>query len=224
MTMTDTARRVETFKRLEPFQSELTRYAARMLGSRFEAEDAAQETMVRAWNALDRFEGRSRLRSWLYRICTNVCLDMLASRQRRARPELEASQPDMATTEPGSAATEMLSGGDPADVAVARESVRLALVTVLQYLPPKQRAVLILREVLNWSAAEIAQLLGTSVASVNSALQRSRATLRSARLTRDPAQPIDIDEETRSRLNRYARALESSDVSALTALLAQEAA
>jgi len=224
MTMTDTARRVETFKRLEPFQGELTRYAARMLGSRFGAEDAVQETMVRGWHALDRFEGRSGVRAWLYRICTNVCLDMLASRQRRALPELEASQLEIATTEPGSAATEMLSGGDPADVAVARESVRLALVTVLQYLPPKQRTVLILREVLNWSAAEIAELLGTSVASVNSALQRSRATLRSARLTRDPTQPIDIDEETRSRLNRYARALESSDVGALTALLAQEAA
>ncbi len=223
MTMTDTAQHVEPFKRLEPYHRELTRYAARMLGSRFEADDAVQETMVRAWSALDRFDGRSQLRTWLYRICTNVCLDMLASRQRRSPSGLEASQREIATTGPGTTATEMHSGEDPADVALARESVRLALVTVLQYLPPKQRAVLILREVLHWSAAEIAELLGTSVASVNSALQRARATLRGARVGRNPTRLTQVDEESSALLNRYARAFESSDVTALTALVAHEA-
>ncbi len=221
MKVTDTGRPAEPMRRLEPYQGELRRYAARMLGSRFEAEDAVQETMVRAWNALDRFEGRSQLRSWLYRICTNVCLDMLASRQRRALLDLDVLQSEIATSAPGALTTGVPSDADPADVAVARESVRLALVTVLHYLPPKQRAVLILREVLHWSAAEIAELLGISVASVNSALQRARATLRGL-----PAatRSIDVDEQTRSRVGRYAQALESSDVTALTALLAHEAA
>jgi RNA polymerase sigma-70 factor (ECF subfamily) len=222
MKVTDADRPAEPMKRLEPYQGELRRYAARMLGSRFEAEDAVQETMVRAWNALDRFEGRSQLRSWLYRICTNVCLDMLASRQRRALLELEVSQSEIATSAPGGAITTGVpSDADPADVAVARESVHLALVTVLHYLPPKQRAVLILREVLHWSATEIAELLGTSVASVNSALQRARATLRGLPVA---TRPIDVDETTRSRVGRYAQALESSDVIALTALLAHDAA
>jgi RNA polymerase sigma-70 factor, ECF subfamily len=219
----DGAQQVEPFTRLETYHRELTRYAARMLGSRFEAEDAVQETMVRAWSALDRFDGRSQLRTWLYRICANVCLDMLASRQRRARPGLEPSQSEVATTVPGSSATDMRSAEDPADVAVARESVRLALVLVLRYLPPKQRAVLILREALHWSAAEIAELLGTSAPSVNSALQRARATLRGARVAPDTLRPTDVDDDGSSRLNRYAKALESSDVNALTALLAHEA-
>lgn len=215
---------VDRIARLEPYHRELTHHAARMLGSRFDADDAVQETMMRAWNALDRFEGRSGLRSWLYRICTNVCIDMLASRQRRALPVLEASSSEIATTGSSTIATGMPSEGDPADVAVARESVRLALATVLQHLPPKQRSVLFLREILNWSAAETAQLLDTSVASVNSALQRARATLRRVDVARDLTRTIDVDEETRWRLDRYAQALESSDVATLTALLAHEAA
>ena len=221
MNVTDTDPPAEPMQRLEPYQSELRRYAARMLGSRFEAEDAVQETMLRAWNGLDRFEGRSQLRSWLYRICTNVCLDMLASRQRRALLDVEVPQSEIAASAPSGITTGVRSDADPADVAVARESVHLALVTVLHYLPPKQRAVLILREVLHWSAAEIAELLGTSVASVNSALQRARATLRGLPVA---TRSIDVDEQTRSRVGQYAQALESSDVIALTALLAHEAA
>jgi len=224
VTMTDTDRPAEPMTQLAPYHSELTQFAARMLGSRFEAEDAVQETMVRAWNALDRFEGRSQLRSWLYRICTNVCFDMLASRQRRALPMVEVSPGEIATTSPNPLTPSISSDRDPADVAVTRESVHLALVTVFQYLPPKQRAVLMLREVLHWSASEIAELLDTSVASVNSALQRARATLRGARVARDSTRSIDVDEEVHARLTRYTRALESSDVNALTALLALEAA
>lgn len=207
--------------RLAPYQRELTRYAARMLGSRFEAEDAVQETMVRAWNALDRFDGRSQLRSWLYRICTNVCLDMLTSRQRRARPGLGASESEIVASAQTWSTAAPPSDGDPAEAVVAQESVWLALVAVLQYLPPKQRAVLILREVLHWTASEMAELLDTSVASVNSALQRARAALP---LARDRTGPIDLDDETRSRLNRYARALGSSDINTLVALLARDAA
>lgn len=207
---------------LTPYRSELTRLAARILGSPFEAEDAVQETMVRAWKALDRFEGRSHLRSWLYRICMNVCLDMLASRQRRAWPGLGASQSEVgATARAWTTAAEVPSDGDPAEIVDARESVSLALAAVLRYLPPKQRAVLMLREVLHWTASEIADLLDTSVASVNSALQRARATLR---LAHDPNEPVELDDEMRWRLDRYAHALGSSDIKALIALLTREAA
>src|SRR5882724_10064402 len=173
--------------RLEEHRSELTGYCYRMLGSPFEAEDAVQETLIRAWRAYDRFEGRAALRSWLYRIATNVCFDMLNGRERRARPmdlgpevapvdENLHTLPETTWIQPapdGLVAPE----GDPADVAVARETIRLAFVAVLQHLPPRQRAALILCEVLRWQAAEAADLLGTSVAAVNSALQRARATL-----------------------------------------------
>jgi RNA polymerase sigma-70 factor (ECF subfamily) len=147
---------------------------------------------------------------------------MLASRQRQARPRLEPSSGDSAPAAPSTVATSS-TDGDPAEVVDARESVRLALLTVLQQLPPRQRAVLILREVLRWSAAECAVLLGSSVASVNSALQRGRATLRRARFAGETTPMADVDPETRERLGRYAAALESSDVNALTALLATEA-
>ena len=179
------------FDELEQHRRELTAYCYRMLGSPFEAEDAVQETLLRAWRSLDRFEGRAALRSWLYRIATNVCLDMLRSRERRARrwtSVLRVSRsrrtcnvlPEVTWIEPvpdGLVAPE----GDPADVAASRETIRLAFVAALQHLPPRQRAVLILCEVLAWKASEVAELLETSVAGVNSALQRARATLESER-------------------------------------------
>jgi RNA polymerase sigma-70 factor (ECF subfamily) len=218
-------------EQLEPYRTELTAYAYRMLGSAFEAEDAVQETMVRAWKSLDRFEGRSQLRSWLYRIATNVCLDMLGSRQRRARPmDLEppssADRPlpppltEAVWIEPAPDSLVVPSSGDPANVALARESVRLAFMAALQHLPPKQRAVLILREVLRWRASEVAELLGTSVASVNSALQRARATLDELDEGTD-ARPLDDASE--ELLSRYVSAFESYDMEALTALLHEDA-
>ena len=216
---------------LEPFRGELTGYAYRMLGSAFEAEDAVQETMVRAWKSLDRFEGRSQLRSWLYRIATNVCLDMLTSRQRRARPmDLEpashADRPwpppltEAVWIEPAPDSLVVPSSGDPANVALARESVRLAFMAALQHLPPKQRAVLILREVLRWRASEVAALLDTTVASVNSALQRARATLDGLGETTEAG---PLDEASEELLSRYVSAFESYDMEALTALLHADA-
>jgi RNA polymerase sigma-70 factor (ECF subfamily) len=220
-------------RQLEAHRVELTAYCYRMLGSAFESEDAVQETFIRAWRAADRFEGRSSLRSWLYKIATNVCLDMRGASQRRARPmDLRAAQsadtplpaPLMETTwiEPMPDARVVPTGGDPAEVAVARESVRLAFVAALQLLPPKQRAVLILREVLHWRAEEVAELLGATVASVNSALQRARATLanREAAAAR-AAQPLD--DAGRALLGRYVEAFERYDMDALTSLLHEDA-
>src|SRR6478752_7362073 len=150
-----------------------------MLASPFEAEDAVQETFIRAWRAIDRFEGRSQLRSWLYKIATKVCLDMLSGRERRARPmDLGPShEPVEENLNSLPEATWVQPTPDPAVVAESNETTRLALVAALQHLPPRQRAVLILCEVLRWQASEVAELLDTSVASVNSALQRARATI-----------------------------------------------
>ncbi len=219
---------------LEAHRRELTAYAYRMLGSTFEAEDAVQETMLRAWRGYERFEGRAGLRSWLYRIATNVCLDALEGRKRRARPMDLASAgvaditllgeplPEATWVEPVPDEHVVVSGGDPAEVAIARESVRLAFVTALQRLPPRQRAVLILREVLHWQASEVAELLETSVASVNSALQRARATLHAAHL--DPsAAPEPLDPAQQVLLERYVEAFESYDMDRLTALLREDA-
>jgi RNA polymerase sigma-70 factor, ECF subfamily len=217
---------------LEGFRSELTGYCYRMLGSAFEAEDAVQETMVRAWRGLDRFEGRAAVRSWLYRIATNVCLDMLGSPQRRARPmdlgpaaggrfELAPPLPESAWLGPVPDARVLPTDGDPAEIAAGRESIRLAFVAALQHLPARQRSVLILREVLGWSASEVAELLDTTVASVNSALQRARATLASADLAADPVKPMD--DEQRDLLTRYVEAFERYDMAALTALLHDDA-
>jgi RNA polymerase sigma-70 factor (ECF subfamily) len=227
-----TARRGELEGSLEHYRRELTAYCYRMLGSPFEAEDAVQETMLRAWRSLARFEGRAALRSWLYRIATNVCLDLLKGRERRARPmDLGPSRepvesnltalPEATWIQPvpdGLVAPE----GDPAEVAAARETIRLAFVAALQHLPPRQRAVLILCEVLRWQASEVAELLETSVASVNSALQRARSRLDASELS--SADPVpELNEADRELLARYVDAFERYDMEALTSLIREDA-
>jgi RNA polymerase sigma-70 factor, ECF subfamily len=211
------------FGELEQHRRELTAYCYRMLGSPFEAEDAVQETLLRGWKSIDRFEGRSELRSWLYRIATNVCLDLLNGRERRARPmDLGPAQEPVAAnlnTLPEVTWIEPLPD-DPADVAESRETIRLAFVAALQHLPPRQRAVLILCEVLRWKAAEVAELLETSVASVNSALQRARATLEASEI--NPSEPA-LDEPDRELLARYVEAFERYDMEALTSLIHEDA-
>ena len=218
---------------LEEHRVELTAYCYRMLGSPFEAEDAVQETFVRAWRAHERFEGRASFRSWLYRIATNVCLDMKDASQRRARP-MDLGPARSADSPLGTPREETLwiapvpdarvvpADGDPVETAIAKESVRLAFVAALQHLPARQRAVLILREVLRWQADEVAELLDTSVASVNSALQRARATLAAKKVSASgPA--ADLDEQQRSLVARYVKAFEDYDMDALTSLLHEDA-
>jgi RNA polymerase sigma-70 factor (ECF subfamily) len=227
-----TAAPTDLERELEQHRAELTGYCYRMLASPFEAEDAVQETLLRAWKGLERFEGRAALRSWLYRIATNVCLDMLEGRKRRARPmdlgparaPVESNLntlPEATWLQPipdSLLATE----GDPAELAVTRETIRLAFVAALQHLPPRQRAALILCEVLRWKAREVAELLGMSVASVNSALQRARATLQTSGVSSyDPAPPMDAARQ--ELLARYVRAFESYDLSALTSLIQEDA-
>jgi RNA polymerase sigma-70 factor (ECF subfamily) len=206
---------------LEQYRRELTAYCYRMLGSPFEAEDAVQDTFVRAWKGLDRFEGRAALRSWLYRIATNVCLDLLNGRERRARPmDLgPAREPVASNLNALPEVTWIEPIPDPADVAVERDTIRLAFVAALQHLPARQRAVLILCEVLRWKASEVAELLETSVASVNSALQRARATLEATDLTEAP-KPEAADPEL---LDRYVKAFEAYDMEALTSLIHEDA-
>ena len=208
----------------EQHRSELTAYAYRMLASPFEAEDAVQETFIRAWRGFDRFEGRAAVKSWLYRITTNVCLDMLSGRERRAMPmDLgPAREPIESNLNVPTEVTWIQPIPDPADVAVDRETIRLAFVAALQHLPPRQRAVLILCEVLRWHATEVAELLETSVASVNSALQRARATLATNEIT--PATTAaELDEEDRAMLARYVEAFEQYDIEALTSLIQEDA-
>ena len=218
--------------RLEQHRQELTAYCYRMLGSPFEAEDAVQDTLVRAWRSFDSFEARAALRSWLYRIATNVCLDMLNGRQKRALPiDLGPAQapiesnlrtlPEATWLQPVPDGL-VVSEGDPAEVAEARETIRLAFVAALQHLPPRQRAVLILCEVLRWKATEVAELLETSVASVNSALQRARASLASSDMSKTDASP-QLDETSRALLQRYVEAFERYDMDALTALIHEDA-
>jgi RNA polymerase sigma-70 factor (ECF subfamily) len=206
-------------EQLEQYRRELTGYCYRMLASPFEAEDAVQETMLRAWRGYESFEGRSQVRSWLYRIATNVCLDMLNGRERRARPmDLGPAGEPIAENLRTPDVPWLQPIPDPADEAVERETIRLAFVGALQHLPPRQRAVLILCEVLRWQAAEVAELLDTSVASVNSALQRARATLETAEI---PATtPAEVDAEL---LARYVAAFEAYDMEALTALIREDA-
>ena len=220
------------FGELEQHRAELTSYCYRMLGSPFDAEDAVQDTFVRAWKSRDRFEGRSAMRSWLYRIATNVCLDVLKSKQRRFRPmdvgpavaPLESNLNVRSSIEWIEPIPEQLVApdGDPADLAVERESIRLAFVAALQHLPPRQRAVLVLREVLRWEASEVAELLETTVASVNSSLQRARATLAQSNVSTSDPLPR-LNEADRAMLERYVAAFERYDVKALTSLIREDA-
>jgi RNA polymerase sigma-70 factor (ECF subfamily) len=198
---------------------DLTGFCYRMLASPFDAEDAVQEVFIRAWRGHARFEGRASLRSWLYKIATNVCLDMLAGRSRRARPiDLgPAQEPLVENLQTRSEVTWIEPIPDPADVAASREGIRLAFVAALQRLPARQRAALILCEVLHWQATEAAELLETSVASINSALQRARATLAA---DADPAPAAAVDE---ALLARYVAAFEAYDIDALTAVIHQDA-
>src|SRR5450432_1163373 len=219
--------------RFEQHRVELRGYCYRMLASPFDSEDAVQETFIRAWRGYDRFEGRSSLRSWLYKIATNVCLDMMRSVERRARPmdlgparEPVASNlhqlPETSWLEPAPDELIIAADRDPADVAVARDSVRLALVAALQHLPPRQRAALILCEVLQWKATEVAELLETTVASVNSALQRARATLEISKPSAS-APASQLKAADRDLLARYVKAFEAYDIEALTALIHDDA-
>ena len=223
-------------RELESHRRALTGYCYRMLGSGSEAEDAVQETMVRAWKASEKLQERAALKAWLYRIASNVCFDMLQGPQRRAQPMDmgPASAADASLGEPlgehawiqpiADAKISVDAGGDPADVAADRETLRLAFVAALQHLPAKQRAVLILREVLRWQATEVAELLETSVASVNSALQRARATLETLDLDATGGSAQVDDAAQQDLLLKYVDAFERYDMSELVQLLRRDAA
>lgn len=224
---------IDIEQQLEAHRRDLTGYCYRMLGSGFEAEDAVQETMVRAWRAIDRFEGRSSVRSWLFRIATNVCVDMLRGPQRRSRPmdlgpaaNFSAGlvrQPEHMWVLPVPDGRVIHTDDDPSDVAAMRESIRLAFVAALQRLAPKQRATLVLCDVLRWPAADAAALLETSVASVNSALQRARATLAAGADATDRSSSTTVDPEVSDLLERYVDAYERYDMDALVAVLRDDA-
>jgi RNA polymerase sigma-70 factor, ECF subfamily len=224
----------QTDLQLEQFRVELVGYCYRMLGSPFEAEDAVQETLLRAWRSQDRFdEAKSPLRTWLYAIATNVCLDMLRSTQRRARamdlgppaqvgPDLGTQLSEGAWIQPIPDDRALPAVADPAELAAQRETIRLAFVAALQHLPPRQRAVLILRDVLCWRSDEVARLLATTVAAVTSTLQRARATLKSVHIAQaEPFQPMDHSQQ--QLLARYCQAFERYDVEGLVSLLHEDA-
>ncbi len=225
----------EDFARLaDPFRPELLAHCYRMLGSVHEAEDQVQETMIRAWRSYGDFEGRASLRTWLYRIATNACLRALENGSRRPLPsglggpgeypeaQLAPSRPEVPWLQPIPDALVSARSADPAEVVASRQSVRLALIAALQYLPARQRAVLILRDVLGWRAAEVADLLGTTTTAVNRLLQRARARLEQAAPDQDqmhePADPAD-----RVLLDRYATAFQNADVAAVVQLLHEDA-
>lgn len=226
-------------EQLEQHRRELTGYCYRMLGSFAEAEDAVQETLIRAWKAREGFEGRSSVRTWLHRVATNVCLDMLRGRKRRALPmglvpsttvadvrdaaDIGPELGERAWVLPVPDSRILSEHTDPAQLAAQRDSVRLAFIAALQYLPPRQRSVLLLRDVLDWSAAEVAELLGTSVAAVNSALQRARATL-AAQDADATGSRTEANEAARGDLlAQYVEAFERYDVTRLTTLLHDDA-
>ncbi len=214
---------------LEQHRAALTGHCYRMLGSAVDADDAVQETMVRAWRGMERFDGRSSLCTWLYKIATNVCLDAAAERSQRSRPvetgpvstvdDALETKPRSHWLEPIADLRALPESTDPSERVVLRESIRLAFVAALQSLPPKQRAALLLTEVLGWSAAEVAESFDTTLASVNSAVQRARTTL-AAR----PRGPSPTASESQAALvERYASAFERYDIDALTALLHHDA-
>jgi RNA polymerase sigma-70 factor, ECF subfamily len=220
-------------RQLELYRRELTGYCYRMLGSPFEAEDAVQETLLRAWRGYERFEGRSALRSWLYRIATNVCFDMTAGRARRARPmDLGSAQTPEASNlntlaevtwiEPIPAHM-VAAQDDPEQTAIEHETVRLAFVAALQRLAPRQRAALLLCEVMHWQAKEVAELLDTSVAAINSALQRARATLQASDAGSEQARIGHMDTAQEELLARYVEAFEAYDLDSLTTLIREDA-
>jgi RNA polymerase sigma-70 factor (ECF subfamily) len=221
---------------LEQYRPFLTGHCYRMLGSVVDAEDAVQEAMLRAWKSMDRFQEKASLKTWLYRIATNVCLDTLSSSDRKRLRPLETSDAPQPVTDemvltqrsrehwvepiPDAAALPDEAHCDPEERAILKESIRLAFVAALQYLPPRQRAVLLLTQVLNFSAAEAAETLDMSTAAVNSALQRARATLDA----RNPAVvPRALTDEQAVLVQRYMDAFEKYDVAALTQLLHEEA-
>jgi RNA polymerase sigma-70 factor (ECF subfamily) len=192
---------------LERYRNELTRHCRRVMGSSFEAEDAVQETIVRAWRSIDRFEGRSTLRSWLHRIATNVCVDMLRRTQRRPRPVADIDN--------------VGSEADPAEVSASRDAIRLAFASAVALLPPRQRAALILHDTLQWRASEVADLLDTTEAAVNSAVQRARVTLAAHR---PDARPPRLAAAQDALLTRYTERFEHHDIAALVSLIRDDAA
>jgi RNA polymerase sigma-70 factor (ECF subfamily) len=232
MATTERVAETEFLPLAEPYRRELLAHCYRMLGSIHDAEDLVQETYLRGWRAYDRFQGRSSLRTWLYQIATNACLTALESRGRRplptglgapaSDPESELQQSEVPWLEPAPDVVVGAGPADPAAIVTSRESIRLAFIAALQHLPPRQRAVLILREVLSWRAAEVAELLGTTTAAVNSMLQRARAQISHAA----PAEDTVTEPETaqqRELLDRYVAAFEDYDVAALTALFSEHA-
>jgi RNA polymerase sigma-70 factor, ECF subfamily len=231
--MADTAVNEDFLTLADPYRRELLAHCYRMLGSVHDAEDLVQETYLRAWRAYDRFEGRSSLRTWLYKIATRTCLTALESRGRRPMPtglgtpgsdagDPLVDQPEVPWLEPVPDAMVGADSSDPASIVTSRESIRLALVAALQHLPPKQRAVLILREVLDWRAAEVAEMLGTTTAAVNSALQRARAQLDQVSPTEDQVvEPTATDQ--RELLDRWVTAFENKDIPAIVELFTKDA-
>ena len=215
---------------VERHRAELQVHAYRMLGSLEDAQDAVQDALLRAWRSRATYDGRSTFRAWLYRITTNACLRILERRPRRLVPYEEGPAAELGTRPLPPADLPWLQpypdllldeGPEPGDAVVARETIELAFLTAIQHLPPRQRAVLILREVLRWKAEEVAELLDTSTASVNSALQRARSTLASRDVTVGSAKPLDDDQ--RALLGRYVAAFEQYDMDALTSLLHEDA-
>lgn len=220
-------------RQADPFRRELLAHCYRMLGSIHDAEDLVQETYLRAWRAYDRFEGRSSLRTWLHQIATRACLTALEGRSRRPLPtglgapkaepgEVLVEQREVPWLEPAPDALLAADSADPATIVAGRESVRLALVAAWQYLPPRQRAVLLLREVLRWRATEVAEVLGTTTAAVNSMLQRARAQLDDvAPVEEEISEPADA--EQRQLMDRYVAAFEAKDIPAIVALFTKDA-